>query len=81
MQYKVPVNDHNYKIKFAPKFEELNRCHKTIGGFELKRSNSAFMEEIEKKARAIPEPSKYSQHRLWKEKEKDWDYTSHKFGK
>ena len=36
------------------------------------------MEEIEKKARDIPEPSKYAHHISWKVK--DYNYTSHKFG-
>ena len=36
------------------------------------------MEEIEKKAREMPEPTKYAHHEEWKEK--DRTYTSHKFG-
>lgn len=48
--YNLPVQDHKYEIKHGLKFGEFGR----------KRRPSGYMSVIEKRARSVIDPQKYS---------------------
>ena len=59
-EYNLPVRDHKYEIKYGLK----------IGEFGVKRRPSGYMVDIEKRARSVINPQKYSHQTDWKKRSK-----------
>lgn len=59
-EYNVPVRDHKYEINYGLKF----------GEFGVKRRPSGYMVAIEKRARSVINPQKYTHQADWKKRSK-----------
>ena len=59
-EYNLPVQDHKYEINYGLKF----------GEFGVKRRPSGYMVAIEKRARTVINPQKYTHQADWKKRSK-----------
>ena len=59
--YNIPTRDHKYEIKYGLKF----------GDFGVKPRPSGYMHAIEKRARSVIDPQKYTQQFDWKKRSKE----------